>query len=45
MLVIIKPAQTSSFKDFVDVIDEMKIGNIKSYSIDDKKSVGKKWPL
>lgn len=36
MLVIIKPTNTSSYKNFVDVIDEMNISNIKSYAIDDK---------
>ncbi|TBO45244.1 ExbD/TolR family protein [Pedobacter kyonggii] len=35
MIVIIKPAKTAKFQDFVDVIDEMKIANIKSYAIDD----------
>jgi biopolymer transport protein ExbD len=35
MIVIIKPSKTSRFQDFVDVIDEMKIANIKSYAIDD----------
>lgn len=35
MIVIIKPSKTASFQDFVDVIDEMKIANIKSYAIDD----------
>jgi len=36
LLVIIKPGKTAQFKDFVDVIDEMKIADIKSYSIDDQ---------
>jgi biopolymer transport protein ExbD len=35
MIVIIKPSKTARFQDFVDVIDEMKIANIKSYAIDD----------
>lgn len=35
MIVIIKPAKTANFQNFVDVIDEMKIANIKSYAIDD----------
>jgi len=35
MIVIIKPGKTARFQDFVDVIDEMKIANIKSYAIDD----------
>jgi biopolymer transport protein ExbD len=36
MIVIIKPTKTAKFQDFVDAIDEMKIVDIKSYSIDDK---------
>ncbi|GGE56518.1 outer membrane transport energization protein ExbD [Pedobacter psychrotolerans] len=36
MLVIIKPGKNAQFQDFVDVIDEMKIADIKSYSIDDQ---------
>ncbi|MCX2573900.1 ExbD/TolR family protein [Pedobacter sandarakinus] len=40
MLVIIKPTHTSKFQDFVDVIDEMKIADIKSYAIDDER-IGK----
>jgi len=36
MLVIIKPTNTSTYKDFVDIIDEMNIADIKSYAIDDK---------
>lgn len=36
LLVIIKPTKTSNYKNFVDVIDEMKIANIKTYAIDDK---------
>jgi biopolymer transport protein ExbD len=35
MIIIIKPTGTAKFKDFVDVVDEMKIANIKSYAIDD----------
>lgn len=35
MIVIIKPTKTSTYKDFVDVLDEMKITNIKAYAIDD----------
>jgi biopolymer transport protein ExbD len=35
MIVIIKPSKTAKFQDFVDVIDEMKIADIKSYAIDD----------
>lgn len=36
MIVIIKPTPASSYKDLIDVIDEMKILGIKSYSIDDE---------
>lgn len=36
LIVIIKPTATSKFQDFVDMVDEMKIADIKSYSIDDK---------
>jgi len=36
MIVIIKPTPTSSYKDLIDVIDEMKILGVKSYSIDDE---------
>ncbi|MBO9676243.1 MAG: biopolymer transporter ExbD [Sphingobacteriaceae bacterium] len=35
LIVIIKPGKTARFQNFVDVIDEMKIAGIKSYSIDD----------
>lgn len=35
MVVIIKPTNTSNYKNFVDVIDEMHITAIKSYFIDD----------
>ncbi len=36
MIVIIKPTSTAKFQDFVDVLDEMKISDVKSYAIDDK---------
>ncbi|WP_443937411.1 ExbD/TolR family protein [Pedobacter sp. MW01-1-1] len=36
MIVIIKPTENSIYQDFVDVIDEMKINNIRSYAIDDQ---------
>lgn len=35
LLVILKPTKTAKFKDFVDLIDEMKIADVKSYAIDD----------
>ncbi|MCZ4224242.1 biopolymer transporter ExbD [Pedobacter rhodius] len=36
MMVIIKPTKAATYKDFIDVIDEMKIAAIKSYAIDDE---------
>lgn len=36
MIVIIKPTGSAKFQNFVDVIDEIKIADIKSYSIDDQ---------
>ncbi len=36
MLVIIKPTNSSTYKDLVDILDEMTITDIKSYAIDDK---------
>lgn len=36
MLVVIKPTNTSTYKNFVDAIDEMSIAKILSYAIDDK---------
>ncbi|RZK13703.1 MAG: hypothetical protein EOO43_17495 [Flavobacterium sp.] len=36
MIVIIKPTKSCSYKDFIDVIDEMKIADVKSYAIDDE---------
>jgi biopolymer transport protein ExbD len=36
MLVIIKPTDRSVYKNFVDVLDEMKINKIETYAIDDK---------
>ncbi len=36
MIVIIKPGKTARFQNFVDAVDEMKIADIKSYSIDDE---------
>ncbi len=36
MIVIIKPGKTAKFQNFVDAVDEMKIADIKSYSIDDE---------
>lgn len=36
MIVIIKPTSGSNYKNFVDVMDEMNIGAVKSYFIDDK---------
>ena len=36
MLVIIKPTNTSTYKNFVYVIDEMNIAKIETYAIDDQ---------
>lgn len=35
MIIIVKPTKTATYRDFIDVIDEMKIADIKSYAIDD----------
>jgi biopolymer transport protein ExbD len=35
MIVIIKPTEGSSYKNFVDVLDEMSVNDVKSYLIDD----------
>ncbi|WP_222535447.1 ExbD/TolR family protein [Pedobacter polysacchareus] len=37
MVVIIKPTEASNYKNFVDVLDEMKIADIKSYLVDDDR--------
>ncbi len=36
MIVIIKPTESSTYKNFVDLLDEMSISDVKSYLIDDK---------
>ena len=36
MVVVIKPTSASNYKNFVDVIDEMHIADVKSYFIDDR---------
>lgn len=35
MVVVIKPTEKSNYKNFVDILDEMKIADIKSYLVDD----------
>lgn len=35
MVVVIKPTEKSTYKNFVDALDEMKISDVKSYLIDD----------
>ena len=35
MIIIMKPTKTATYRDFIDVIDEMKIADVKSYAIDD----------
>jgi len=37
MIVVIKPTEKSTYKNFVDVLDEMSITEVKSYLIDDDK--------
>lgn len=37
MIVIIKPTKNSTYKNFVDALDEMAISKVKSYLIDDDK--------
>ncbi|WP_316790644.1 biopolymer transporter ExbD [Pedobacter frigoris] len=37
MIVIIKPTDRSVYKNLVDALDEMRIANIQSYVIDDRK--------
>lgn len=37
MIVIIKPTEKSTYKNFVDVLDEMSITDIRSYLIDDNR--------
>jgi len=36
MVVVIKPTAASNYKNFVDMLDEMRIGDVKSYMIDDE---------
>lgn len=36
MVVIIKPTVASNYKNFVDILDEMKIADVKSYLVDDE---------
>ncbi|MFC3561517.1 ExbD/TolR family protein [Pedobacter jamesrossensis] len=38
LIVIIKPMSTSTYKNLVDVIDEMKITGVKSYAITDENT-------
>lgn len=35
MVVIIKPTAGANYKNFVDILDEMKIASVKSYLVDD----------
>jgi hypothetical protein len=41
-VLIIKPTEKSSFKNFVDITDEVTINNVKRYYIDDLTEVEKK---
>lgn len=36
LLVIVKPTNTSVYKNFVDIIDELNINGVETYAIDDK---------
>ncbi|WP_293300430.1 biopolymer transporter ExbD [Pedobacter sp. UBA4863] len=36
MYIIVKPTNTAVFKDFVDVIDEIRINKVNVYAVDDK---------
>lgn len=36
MVVVIKPTPSANYKNFVDVIDEMHVADVKSYFIDDR---------
>jgi len=35
MIIIVKPTKTATYRDFIDVLDELKIADVKSYAIDD----------
>lgn len=35
LIVIVKPTKTATYKDLIDMIDEMKIADVKSYALDD----------
>lgn len=41
-VLIIKPSQSSTFQNFVDIIDEVAIGNIKRYYIDQLSEADKR---
>jgi biopolymer transport protein ExbD len=42
-VLIIKPMETASFKNFVDITDEVTINNVKRYYIDDLTEAEKKF--
>ncbi len=42
-VLIIKPTEKSSFKNFVDITDEVTINQVKRYYLDDVSSVEQKW--
>jgi hypothetical protein len=42
MVLIVKPASASSYKNFVDIIDEVAINGIKHYFIDELNEADKK---
>lgn len=40
LILIIKPTVNSIYKNFVDVLDDVKIAGVNSYSVDDKNFLG-----
>ncbi|WP_316754540.1 biopolymer transporter ExbD [Pedobacter aquatilis] len=39
MIVVVKPTKDCSYKNLVDLIDDLKIADVKSYSIDDENLI------
>lgn len=42
MVLIIKPGEESTFQNFVDIIDEVTINNVKHYYVDEVNDADKK---
>ena len=42
-VMIIKPTEKSTFKNFVDITDEVTINQVKRYYLDEVSSVEQKW--